>query len=126
MNRQQAEAILPIVQAMAEGKTIQRRYGNNEWKDTANIDEANLLAHPDDYRIAPDPIYRPFRNGEECWQEMLKHQPFGWVKEEGRCNQILRVENDEVGTTEAYHTYIAAVDSLTFTDGTPFGIKKED
>ena len=27
-----------------------------------------------------EPKYRPFRTKEECWNEMLKHQPFGWVK----------------------------------------------
>lgn len=33
------------------------------------------------YRInKPGVNYRPFANEEECWQEMQKHQPFGWVK----------------------------------------------
>lgn len=32
------------------------------------------------YRVKPEPKYRPFKNSEECWNEMLKHQPFGWVK----------------------------------------------
>lgn len=27
-----------------------------------------------------EPSYRPFKNQEECWNEMLKHEPFGWVK----------------------------------------------
>ena len=31
-----------------------------------------------DYRIKPE--YRPFANAEECWCEMLKHKPFGWVE----------------------------------------------
>lgn len=27
-----------------------------------------------------EPAYRPFKDKEECWNEMLKHQPFGWTK----------------------------------------------
>ena len=28
-----------------------------------------------------EPTYLPFKNKEECWAEMQKHQPFGWVME---------------------------------------------
>ena len=27
-----------------------------------------------------EPSYRPFKSQEECWNEMQKHQPFGWIK----------------------------------------------
>lgn len=23
--------------------------------------------------------YRPFKGIEECWEEMMKHEPFGWI-----------------------------------------------
>ena len=30
--------------------------------------------------------FRPFSNKKECWNEMLKHQPFGWlVNKETKC-----------------------------------------
>lgn len=77
MKRQQAKKLLPIIQAFAEGKTIEFRTNSiSKWIETTtpNFD----LLH--EYRIKPEPKYRPFRTKEECWNEMLKHQPFGWVK----------------------------------------------
>lgn len=77
MNRQQAKELLPIIQAFAEGKVIQFRTNNiSKWIEitTPTFD----LLH--EYRIKPEPKYRPFVDKEECWQEMLKHQPFGWIK----------------------------------------------
>ena len=34
-----------------------------------------------DYRIKPETKYRPFKDAEECFEEMKKHQPFGWIKD---------------------------------------------
>jgi hypothetical protein len=77
MNRQQAKELPPIIQAFAEGKTIQVQEDIN-WCYLGNNADFNLS--PQRYRIKTEPKYRPFENKEECWQEMLKHQPFGWTK----------------------------------------------
>lgn len=77
MNRQQAKELLPIIQAFAEGKTIQVQE-DIDWCYLGNNADFNLS--PQRYRIKTEPKYRPFENKEECWQEMLKHQPFGWTK----------------------------------------------
>lgn len=74
MDRQQAKELMPIIQAFAEGKTIQAA-GGRGWYDVDNINFNSCK-----YRIKPEPKYRPFNDAEECWQEMQKHQPFGWVK----------------------------------------------
>lgn len=76
MNRQQAKELLPIIQAFAEGKTIQVQE-DIDWLYLG--DEIDFNFSPQRYRIKPDPKYRPFANADECWQEMQKHQPFGWV-----------------------------------------------
>ena len=69
-----------------------------------------------------EPAYRPFKNKKECWQEMLKHKPFGWLK--GKESQIY--ENcgyiGKVGIEKA--SYENAHKYYTFADGTPFGIKE--
>ena len=65
-----------IVQAWIEGKTIQYNFDEG-WRD-ANIE--HLLGDISKYRIKPEPKYRPFKSQEECWNEMLKHQPFGWIR----------------------------------------------
>lgn len=89
-----------------------------------------------------EPTYRPFKDREECWQEMLKHQPFGWIKSkcDGSYNHyklITKVLNSTtIGkTTErvvgfnddtlCYHYMVNLCDNYTFADGTPFGIKED-
>ena len=119
MTREQAKELLPIMQALVEGKTIQDKIeGVTGWYDTDEINlefEGKKIIH----RIKPEPKYRPFKNVEECWCEMQKHQPFGWLK--GKLStQIYRVNeiNESTDFDFRFNTY-------TFADGTPYGIKEE-
>ena len=98
---------------------------------TGGITHSNdmVLFNKDEYReITADeilsleithPSYRPFKTKEECWQEMLKHQPFGWIKlafRGGYLNLVSRGPQDD---------FNAEFKKYTFADGTPFGIKEE-
>ena len=123
MKREEAKAKLPIIQAFAEGKTIQF-YNGDEWAD---LDEATFSASPDKYRIKPEPKYRPFKNQEECWQEMQKHQPFGWVMrvEIGGFVHITSVQSTKILFTDYIYIYEKAFKYYKFPDGTPFGIKED-
>lgn len=117
MTREQAKDLLPIIKAYAEGKQIQWLNHCKEWID---IDEKSGLCiewSSDVYRIKP--TYRPFKDKDECWNEMLKHQPFGWkkYKSDGELSCITFI-CDETNFIDAY-------EKLTFADGTPFGIKEE-
>lgn len=109
MDRKEAKELLPIIQAFAEGKTIQQA-GRRGWFD---VDSINFDLCK--YRIKPEPKYRPFTNAEECWQEMQKHQPFGWVKTDEGYEQVWHVNKGDDFTLK----------TCTFADGTPFGIKEE-
>lgn len=129
MNRQQAKALLPIIQAFAEGKTIQSKYinGSNTWWDDNNLSFGDGV----EYRIKPESKYRPFKDAEECWQEMQKHQPFGWVtnKKDNRKICILKLDNYSVAHINAYDiavctNYKCLYDNWIFIDGTPFGTKE--
>lgn len=129
MNRNQAKALLPIIQAYAEGKAIESRCIKGDkslWYD----DEDPSFDNDFEYRIKPETKYRPFKNAEECWQEMLKHQPFGWIKcKEGYFN-IVYVNDHYVGLEDKDDSSIllASKNSYqdnTFYDGTPFGVKEE-
>ena len=111
MNRQQAKDLLPIIQAFAEGKTIQQA-GRRGWFD---VDSINFDLCK--YRIKPEPKYRPFANAEECWQEMQKHHPFGWVKTDEGYEQVWHVNKGD--------DFNATFKTCTFADGTPFGIKEK-
>ena len=80
-----------------------------------------------EYRVKPEPKYRPFKDVEECWQEMQKHKPFGWIKASHGQFLIIGFRKDEVafGMNDNWHGYNYIFDSYTFADGTPFGIKEE-
>lgn len=77
--------VMPILQALAEGKIIQFAATYKEWVDLDGDKDGLLLEtlinNPKSYRVKPEPKFRPFKDAEECWQEMLKHQPFGVVKD---------------------------------------------
>ena len=132
MTREEAKEMLPIIQAWADGKIIQVRE-KGRWVELC-IDD--FTRSPDMYRIKPEPKYRPFKSQEECWNEMLKHQPFGWVKSKksGHCFSIGSVlwdkEFDDVFVTFACDGMLgrsskSMFEDFTFADGTPFGIKEE-
>ena len=128
MNRQQAKDMLPIIQAFAEGKPIEFKNHNGEWEESKQL----VFNIPiEDYRVKPEPKYRPFANAEECWQEMLKHQPFGWIKDKinNQYHNILSI--DDYGITpnlfdeNPQHKYKDTISqNFLFADGTPFGIKE--
>lgn len=126
MTRKEAKELLSIIQAWAEGKTLQCRTKNRPWFDL--LDNKLELCGLFEYRIKPEPKYRPFKTKEECWNEMLKHQPFGWVKDTSNkaFYSILEVINE--GCVFAYGPVVPFDDIYkyyTFADGTPFGIKEE-
>ena len=123
MNRKQAKELLPLIKAFAEGKAIQAME-RGEWKD---VDHFNLaMASVVNYRIKPKPKYRPFQNAEECWQEMQKHQPFGWLKAiRFPVYQVINyVDNIGVNINSVSTSFDKAMEHYTFSDGTPFGVKE--
>lgn len=124
MNRKEAAELLPIIQAFAEGKAIQLKTVDKGWQD---IHSASFDSNPKNYRIKQEPKYRPFKNGEECWQEMQKHQPFAWVKEKhsDRYNLITEVNGLSIKVKEGC-LFADGIKYYTFADGTPFGIKEEE
>lgn len=124
MNRQEAKELLPIIQAFAEGKPIEV-FINNQWMDLP--EDVDLRPMIGEYRIKPTPKYRPFKNAEECWAEMLKHQPFGWVKykTDDVYSFICKVEEDRCYfAVNVYWAFDTILEKYTFADGTPFGIKE--
>ena len=136
MTREEVKELLPVIKALAEGKTIQDKIeGITDWVDT---DEINLEYNGQKlkHRIKPEPKYRPFKDMEECWQEMLKHQPFGWVKSKDKGYFCLiglvqfASELEDVMITFATSENLARsshsiYENYIFADGTPFGIKEK-
>lgn len=126
MDRNQAKALLPIIQAYAEGKAIESRCIKGDtslWYD----DKDPSFDDDFEYRIKSEPKFRPFKNAEECWSEMQKHQPFGWVKSTlfKDLDLVKRVTTLYVEISRDIIDYKDALDKFTFADDTNFGVKVE-
>ena len=127
MTRKEAKELLPIIQAYAEGNAIQL-FDGGKWLD---VYETDFHESTYKYRIKPEPKYRPFKSQEDCWQEMLKHQPFGWVKRNGYYYNIVSTDITSVRIINNKGAIIIVsfsnlLSSYTFVDGTLFGIKDEE
>lgn len=127
MKREQAKELLPIIQAWTEGKEIQFKSRSGKWTDVGENEGLNFVYSPSDYRIKSELKYRPFKNQEECWNEMHEHTNFGWLKRNstGRYVHISVISPDSLMFGSKGYDYKTAFECYTFVDGTPFGIKEE-
>lgn len=127
MTREEAKELLPIIQAYVDGRTIEKRIATG-WVEMRQL---TFRDKPSQYRIKPEPKYRPFNSQEECWNEMLKHQPFGWVKNKATniLYNLLHIYKNKVGLGIASGNFVLTLSDLfeyyVFIDGIPFGIKEE-
>lgn len=139
MTREEAKEFYPILQDYAEGKVIECRTKPsalegtdvpNDWAEMKEIEYWNNT----EYRIKPvskaKAKYRPFANVEECWTEMKKHQPFGWIKskEDGSRSLITLIiseENIDINCIGGFNSD-KIMKRFTFDDGAVFGILEEE
>lgn len=134
MTKEETKQRIAVMQAYVDGKQVQvYDISLSKWFDTY----APSWITSRQFRIKPEPKYRPFANADECWQEMLKHQPFGWTKRtSGHCNFLHIMDLYSTGIVinqfdnfgcfkNLLETYGLAFAEITFADGIPFGIKEE-
>lgn len=136
MDRNKAKEFYPILQAYAEGKvietrtdpsTLKRKDTPNDWTEMKEIEYWNNT----EYRIKPEVKFRPFANVEECWTEMKKHQPFGWVSGDNLFYNIVSVSNIDVSMANVSGDIVIlnfsdVMEDYTFADGATFGVKIEE
>lgn len=136
MDRNQAKEFFPIMQAYAEGKvietrtdpsTLKRKDTPKDWTEMKEIEYWNNT----EYRIKPEVKFRPFANVEECWTEMKKHQPFGWVSGDNLFYNIVSVSNIDVSMANVSGDIVIlnfsdVMEDYTFADGATFGVKIEE
>lgn len=132
MTREETKAIMPIIQAYAEGKVIQYSPNmGNTWYDVAEDVNHDFNINIYEYRIKPEPTYRPYHNLKECFRDMKNHEPFGYIRQKQKGDLEL-----VVGTLYDEHEYLklsvscisqlnTVFERYTYFDGTPFGVKKE-
>lgn len=134
MDRNQAKEFFPIMQAFAEGRVIECRTKPstikgtsvpNDWTEINEIEYWNNV----EYRVKPEPKYRPFKDAEECWQEIRKHEPFIKYKviESSKDVYLIiqRIKTGGIETDVERLDFGTAFEWFTFADGTPFGVKVE-
>ena len=134
MTREEANKALPTLQAFTEGKVIQMLDDRSIWTDLTEregLPIGTLVESPNIFRIKPEPKYRPFKNAEECWQEMLNHHPFGWLKGDKCFYNIVSVSNIDVSMANVSGDIVTldfseVMEDNTFADGLPFGVKVEE
>lgn len=123
MTREEARKAAEVMLAYANGEEIEIAYSNSSYQTVTNpeFDWGKV-----EYRVKPKPTYRPFKDKEECWNEMLKHQPLGWIKNEcGNIFNIIAIFKDSINLNECSAYYSELCKQFKFIDGTPFGIKEE-
>ena len=133
MIREEIKRRAELYSALADGKAIQVQNPVTSKWEYLDINKIGEFMEELNYRIEPEPKYRPFKTKEECWNEMLKHQPFGWLK------SIKKQEKVHIGrifdTPDVVFITLSINEGLnysssylfeeyTFDDGTPFGIKE--
>lgn len=142
MDRNQAKEFFPIMQAFAEGRVIECRTKPsavedknvpNEWAEIKVIEFNDNKEYRIKPNLEPGSEYRPFKDAIECWTEMRKHKPFSILKDkkDGHRIQIPSVSDgiNSIGSSPNSNlcfNFKNIMESCTFDDGAPFGIKVEE
>lgn len=69
--------------------------------------------------------YRPFKDAKECFEEMQKHKPYGWVKDASKIYNITIIKDDGIIVNTSIDSNLFDFEksfNLKFIDGEPFGI----
>lgn len=136
MTIEETKERIAVMQAYVDGKQIQGECSDGKW---VYVPEPSWSIN-ENFRIKPEPKFRSFKDADECWQEMLKHQPFGWVKTIANIPELHNISaifpsaefpvllgiDLEEGDAREYSLKLSEMyDLYTFADGAPFGVKEE-
>ena len=126
MTREEVKRRAELYSALADGKAIQVQNPVTSKWEYLDINKVGEFMEELNYRIKPEPKYRPFKTQKECWEEMHKHPNFGWVTD-GYYKSTISVKSDSIIVTisSLEYDFGKAYIHFTFADGAPFGIKEE-
>lgn len=108
-----------MIQAYAEGKGLECRYKAAPEEGWANSDNPCFDFSMWEYRVKPEPKYRPFKNVEAPAVRVVKAS-HGYFAITGikKCGIYYGVANN-------FHGYEYLFTDYLFADGTPFGIEED-
>lgn len=125
MTREQAKQMAQVLNAYADGKPIEVLL-DGEWGEV-DLNEYSF-DESESYRIKKEPSYRPFIDAEECFNEIKKHEPLGWVcfigDKVSKYYQVTSIEDVNVRLEDYETSFEESLKDLRFADGEPFGIKE--
>ena len=122
MTQEKAKHLAEVLNAYADGKTIEV-FLDGEWCE-ADLDEYSFDER-ESYRIKKEPKYRPFKNAKECFDEMQKHHPIGWIYWNNIFIHITEIGLGCIAFSNCTYSFVEAFNNgFTFVDGQPFGIKE--
>ncbi len=132
MTREDAKELLPIIQAYAEGKTIQMKDSSDDcWHDIIGL--IKFYDKPDIYRVKPDEVFRPYKDCDEMIADFKKRFsvtvpfctiPSIWVKSNNDKEFITGVDDNYVRVNVTWYTLDDLFEDYTYLDGSPCGVKE--
>ena len=127
MTREEAKRRAELYWALGDGKAIQVQNPVTSKWEYLDINKIGEFMEELNYRIKPEPKYRPFKTQEECWNEMHKHPDFGWVVTKN-CKVIYHIDSIFNALFIGYigYSFDDMYQKFEFLDGTPFGVKEEE
>jgi len=128
MTREEAKRRAELYSALAAGKIIQVQNPETGKWEYLDLNKFDGFMEEYNFRIKPEPKYRPFKSQKECFKEMNCHPNFGWliIVETGKEATIEAVHSDKIILTNDFECLFKdAFKCYKFTDGTPFGIIEE-
>lgn len=120
MTKEEIKRRIAVMQAYVDGMEIEFRASNDtKWIATKNPSWDSNIS----YRVKPTLKYRPFESAEECWNEMLKHEPFGWLRSNNCYAFVSRLSDNKMGictNSGEIVNFETAFRLFKFVDGKPF------
>lgn len=122
MNREKARKIVEMfefIKAYAEGKEIEIKRADGNWYIMYSPDFNSKVER---YRVY-EPTYRPFKNGYECMNAILKHGKEIVHRTTDIKVTISGIDEYGIAVHGTYERYANAFRDYKFIDGYTFGIK---
>ena len=111
------DEMIAVITAYKDGKKIQFKHKRHiDWKYIA---DPNFNFNDFEYRVMPEPTYRPYANAKEFVADSKKHG--GWVQDLKWGGYMFLNGADESTNFKVYLEEYAWED-----DGSPCGVKEEE